>query len=250
MLMLFVYRYSWLTAYGWPASSIVQMAEGWMILLVTIHRYLAVCHPTLNPRWTSIKATRLHIAVVMLSSIIFNMPRFFEYTVEKDGDMYIRKKTNMNLSINFQIGYKAATYYVLVFLIPVLVLIVLTTLLIIALHKNHKKRRDMMAQSPTTQQRQKEEITIALVVVVVVFVLCQMTNPIRRILEISVPYSQRGCGSFYNYFAPLSGFSILLNSAVNFPIFCLCGQGFRKKTAKKLCWFVRSNAISSSTQKT
>ena len=83
-------------------------------------------------------------------------------------------------------------------------------------------------------QQTLDNITPAFVCVVVVFIVCQVFNPIRRLLMFLVPPGQQKCWSFFSLFSPFSGTAVLVNSAGNFFIFVLVAKGFRRQV---MMWF-------------
>lgn len=87
----------------------------------------------------------------------------------------------------------------------------------------------------TLRNRAEQDVTISLVVVVVVFVICQLMNPIRRVMAAIIPISQRQCPSDYLYFSSISTTFIIFNSSVNFAIYCVCGKRFRHRLIRLLC---------------
>ncbi|KAK2148523.1 hypothetical protein LSH36_492g03036 [Paralvinella palmiformis] len=59
-----------------------------------------------------------------------------------------------------------------------------------SLRQWNKKREDMTAKA-----RDNHDLTFSIVIVVVVFVICQLANPIRRLLDAIYPNTENVCGS-------------------------------------------------------
>lgn len=55
-----------------------------MTVLVTVNRYVAVCHPYAASDTNTVKRqARLHVALVATFSVLFNVTRFFEWEIEE-----------------------------------------------------------------------------------------------------------------------------------------------------------------------
>ena len=57
-----------------------QTASVYLTVLVTIERFIVVCHPLKARSLCTTKRTRLGVLLVMSFSVLYNMSRFFEYT--------------------------------------------------------------------------------------------------------------------------------------------------------------------------
>lgn len=54
----------------------------YITVLVTVNRYLAVCRPYAASDTTAVKRqARCYVALVATFSVLFNVPRFFEYKI-------------------------------------------------------------------------------------------------------------------------------------------------------------------------
>lgn len=71
-------RFAAIESYGWSLASVVHMLATWLVVLVTFHRYVAVCHPHKNKAIASIKSARLQALVIVVATAVFNVSRFFE----------------------------------------------------------------------------------------------------------------------------------------------------------------------------
>jgi len=59
-------------------------------VLVTVNRYVAVCRPFTATDTNAVKRqARLHVAIVTVFSVLFNISRFFEWEFKEveNGDM-------------------------------------------------------------------------------------------------------------------------------------------------------------------
>ena len=239
--------YTYLNTWMWAVTNIAQCAATWLVVLITIQRYVAVCHPHSAKRWNSIAMVRKASILIILAAIIFNIPRFLEYHIVAGPSGPQRTQTAMAHSNVYQLFYRAFLYYFCVWLLPLVVMIYATTRLIQALKVAYKKRAVLIQQNPqTTSSTQQNDITLSLVVVVILFMVCQLANPLRRILVAILPPEDLICGTFFFYFEPFSGLAILFNSSINFTVFCLCTRGFRREVIKKLRHMLRMNRVAPS----
>jgi len=62
------------------AESVTLGRHRWTVL-VTVNRCLAVCRPYDPPQRRSVEAARLHVLLVAVFSLVYSLPRYFEYDV-------------------------------------------------------------------------------------------------------------------------------------------------------------------------
>jgi hypothetical protein len=55
----------------------------WVVVLVTVDRYMAVCKPLLAVEVRTLRHARRAVAAVVVAAIIYNVPRLFEYKVNR-----------------------------------------------------------------------------------------------------------------------------------------------------------------------
>ncbi|KAK2145322.1 hypothetical protein LSH36_688g01005 [Paralvinella palmiformis] len=121
-------------------------------------------------------------------------------------------------------GYQVSLCYLVIYIIPLTLVIYFTVRLYWSMRQWNKKREDMTAKA-----RDNHDLTFSIVIVVVVFVICQLANPIRRLLDAIYPKTENRCGSVHVYYKSWVSILVNFNSASNCFIFCLCGVGFRRR---------------------
>lgn len=68
--------------YVWLLTPVAHMCSIWLVVLVAVNRYWAVCRPhSVASVWTS-RRTVIYVAIVISLVIVFNSPRIFEYRIE------------------------------------------------------------------------------------------------------------------------------------------------------------------------
>lgn len=68
-------------AYVWPVGTMLHTATVWLTVLVTVNRYNAVCRAIEEFGATSLRSTKIQVAVVIVLSVLYNVPRVFEHRV-------------------------------------------------------------------------------------------------------------------------------------------------------------------------
>ena len=221
-----------------PLTRMVETISTWLIVLVTVGRYLAVKKPVRTRVIFTEKRIELAISLICVFSICFHMPSFFEVEFV---EIFDRVDCRLELGYNATRLYNNNMYFLIYrgiitgsvrCIIPLTVLIVLNSMLVIGIRKAQKQRSVMMADVITSGQRQSDSITAMVVTVVIMFVLCQapyflfvvdlclsrLDAPVK-ILPISIRF----------YWTEVMHFLLILNSSVNFIIYVAVGKTFRQK---------------------
>ena len=162
--------------------TINHTATTWVTVLVTVQRYVAVCHPYQVKRYATLRLAKFQLTAVLLFSCLFNLPRFLEngVTIIDDGNSTHPETVRLPMAESdmYQYVYLAGTYYLVIYVLPLVILVVLTYQLIRALRIAKRKREEM-----TSKGRINIDLTFSLVVVVAIFLVCQLFNPVRRMVE-------------------------------------------------------------------
>ena len=64
-----------------PLFRVFLMANAWTSVIIGMNRYIVVCHPLHAARLCTISYARKQIICVILTSIVYSLPRFFERRV-------------------------------------------------------------------------------------------------------------------------------------------------------------------------
>lgn len=225
----------YLYRYGYPMLYIIRMAGTWITTLLTVNRWLAVCHPLHVHRLITRRSVTIQVVVILMLSLLFSIPRYFELYIDheaREQDRQSVRQTDFSKNKNYTIVYKCVLFLLFMYLIPMVIMIVCNTLLLSALRKTdsyiqgrrHSRRGTMAAQ-------QKNSITVIVVTIVIIFLLCSILALMSHViysLEIAFP-DKRGQLSLYRrYVSNINNVMITINSAVNFLVYCLCSDNFRQ----------------------
>ncbi|KAK2139704.1 hypothetical protein LSH36_1646g00003 [Paralvinella palmiformis] len=220
-----------LWAYLWPVGATVQLMATWSIVSITFTRFVSVCWSARATHLNSRRKVIIRLCIMYMFCLIFNLPNFFRLHVITDDDGRPRlAKSRITSSLLFIYGYQVFLYYLVIYIVPLTLVIYFTVRLYSSLRQWNKKREDMTAKA-----RDNHDLTFSLVIVVLVFVICQLVNPIHRLLAAIYPKTENVCGSVRFYYKSWASILVNFNSASNFFIFCLCGIGFRRRLVQMCC---------------
>jgi hypothetical protein len=227
--------------YVFPCALIAETGTIYLTVLVTVNRYISVCRPYEAASLCSVRHAQKHVIVVAVLSVLYNIPRFFEFTIKSVFDHHRNRTVDVSVPSDlgrnriYQILYSNVLYFIVMFLVPLVTLIILNTLLIKALRRTKKKRALMLTSSATMQSRSEDDITLVLIVVVVVFVVCQTPALVTQLLMNLLSQESRDCPSAFFYYERISDLMVVANSSINFIIYCFCSNKFRLILIQLVC---------------
>lgn len=218
--------------YVYPCAFIAETGTIYLTILVTLNRYVSVCHPYRASMLCSVRYARRQVAVVCFFSLLFNLPRFFEYDVSGETGLI---ETPMYKHTVYKIVYSNLFYFLVLFFVPLLTLIFLNQRLITALRETRRKRAQLMRQMKDAPSHSEDDITLMLIVVVMVFVVFQTPAMFTQVLVSSLSSSDALCPSWFFFYERISDLLVVANSSINFIIYCFCSRRFRQILRNLVC---------------
>lgn len=171
---------------------------------------------------------------VALFSVLYNIPRFFEYEQVEFCVGYNASRQGFQMSAFggntiYRVVYANVLYFVVMLGGPLLSLAVLNANLIRALKRQARRRTEMGVTSGSGNQ---SDVTLVLVVVVFAFIVCQTPTFVDHIFWTVLDESLRAaCGEWHYYYTAIGDMMAIFNSAVNFVIYVLTSPKFRQQLA-------------------
>ena len=216
--------------YVFPFVYIARLCSTWLTVLLTVDRYIAVCKPLHAQRLCTLSRVAKELLVLVLFAVGYNIVRFFEID-------YRMKPTSLARNARYTIFYKMISFGLVYYVIPICLLATLNILLVRSLRKAEESRDQLRA--PTKDSAvMKRDITIVVAAVVFIFLACNIPAMMSHIfysIETAYKSTKGQLEPVRRHFARVSNFLIILNSAVNFVIYCLFSRNFRKTFQRLFC---------------
>ncbi|VDQ02154.1 unnamed protein product [Trichobilharzia regenti] len=67
--------------FGYTSCIHFQVTSVWLTVAFAADRYLMICHPFWAKRWCTIKLAKIVIIIIYVFSVIYSIPRYFEYQI-------------------------------------------------------------------------------------------------------------------------------------------------------------------------
>ena len=251
---------AYLAKYVFPAALLTQTMTIYMVVLVALNRFMAVC-------WRAVccaRKAKYHVLLVVVSSIIFNLPRFFQFQVvcPLKPPCPQTRLADFTRHWLFSVGYATVAYCVVMFLIPLALLSYLNFRLIGVL-RVAKARREKLLQrkkkmvvklEPSVtngradrkkssqlysrnvshvtgrgNSRSEDDVTLTLVVIVMMFVVTQTPALLTQlVISLTSDESLLNCPHIFFFYERFSDLLVVANSSLNFLVYCFCNVRFRQ----------------------
>nr|XP_053655706.1 FMRFamide receptor-like [Cherax quadricarinatus] len=214
------------TPFVFPLALIAQTGSVYLTVTVTVERYIAVCRPLRARSLCTYGRAKIYVISVAFFSIIYNFPRFWEVSYEEcyvmNERFVIVVASELRQNQYYIQIYIMWMYLIVMYLVPFLSLMVFNVFIYREVRAANHERRQL------SRLQQKEiGLAVMLLVVVTVFFVCNVLAFIINILEL--------LNITIDLLTMSSNLLITINSSVNFIIYCIFSQKFRKLFLKMFC---------------
>ncbi|XP_071108440.1 FMRFamide receptor-like [Haliotis cracherodii] len=216
-------------------SSISHTGSIYTVVAVNVERYIAVCHPLKAASFCTIsRAMKTSMGVVMIC-VLYNIPRYFEvylkwdWVPEFNQTMLVVGVSDMSYNYWYLTVYLVYINVIVKFIIPGVLLVILNTIMVRKLYRTKPN-----LQKQERKGSEKERFTAMVLAVVVVFLVSLAAACMELIMyEVNSAITLDECSEICGYISGVSQISVVINSAVNFILFCFFGRKFRGVFVKK-----------------
>ncbi|CAG9861011.1 unnamed protein product [Phyllotreta striolata] len=226
--MLFSYFYIVLPHIApvvFPIATVVQTASVYLTVTVSLERFVAVCHPLRARSLCTYGRARIYVVGIIIFSAMYNLPKLWETTVQKEWSerdnftVYCVRESALRGNETYIHVYIHWLYLICMYLVPFVSLAVLNACIYRQVLRANQERQRL-------SRHQKREIGLAtmLLGVVVVFFICNLLPLVINIIEcfnVRIPFE-------LDYLLQVSNLLVTINSSVNFIIYVIFGEKFKR----------------------
>ena len=221
----------YLYAYVWPIFGMFTAVNSWLVVTVSVHRYVAVIHPLQHARFSSTKHIYMQLIIICVTAVLLEIPRFFEMAIIEVVDPKTNAtslnwiNTDMYHDPYYELIYKNIIQLSVKMYVPMIVITYTSMSIIMSLHKRNK----VQAFKPSRGKQREVKITKTMLAVMMTFIVTKFPvclYPIARF--ILPPEKKTECSPFALYAVATDSIS-LINSCANFFIYLVAWQPFRDR---------------------
>ncbi|KAK8785274.1 G-protein coupled receptor dmsr-1-like [Amblyomma americanum] len=221
-------------------SVVFHTVSTWLTVTLAVWRFLAVSFPASSKEWCSMQRARWAVVSVYVSCALCCLPLYLSLTVHQIGTPqepdYIVNFTNITLANDaFLRNLDFWTYSVLMKLVPCVALTGLSLGLLRVLYKAKARERRLRKGDcghtghGGNSEGDRERTTRMLLAVLLLFLVTELPSGILALL--SGILGQDFLNHVYNKLGAVMDILALVNSAVNFILYCSMSRQFRKAFA-------------------
>lgn len=220
-----------LTPYAYPIANAAQTMSVYLTLIVTVERWVAVCHPFRAKALCTSGRARWYVLGTAAFALAYNVPKFFEADVVRHeapdgGHVYCVTADLAFRTETYVVVYIHSLYMIVMYIVPFSALAALNACIV-------RQVRRAQAERARLSRVQRRELGLAtmLLVVVLVFFLCNLLPLVTNSFEVFL-------GDRLENLDPLvktSNLLVTINSSVNFVIYVIFGEKFKRVFLKMFC---------------
>lgn len=206
-------------------------ASVWFMCVLMFERYRALCRPLDS----HVKPQRIHrtLSSVSLFAVIFSLPRFFELSVyELDGEYHV-SQTSLVETRAYMVGYRIIGGMLFYSLFPYVILFIISTRIFLAIHAANKQRQNFFATGSVAHLR-STDCELVLITVMAKFLISRLMPTALDVAEHIISSSEFLVSTTATFFVDISNLIVVVSSAMNFFIYFILSQAFRRTVFNSL----------------
>ncbi|CAH1779829.1 unnamed protein product [Owenia fusiformis] len=232
----------------------------WLIIAVTVERYIVVCHPLKANRMCNIKRARfvsllIFTIILAINSQFFVTVKLIHHVSDKDNKTHWLCESDEPYKFLNDVAWSwvdAAIYsFVPFFAIMVLNLLIISAVLRAQTSRNQIARSASMYKAEVRVKKHRQEantrLTVMMLTVSFTFLLTTLPNACTGIaINLFTDKSNTDLVIKYHLVRTITDLLMYLNHSINFYLYCATGAKFRKQITKLLsCGFPQNFFLSS-----
>ncbi|OWF48057.1 FMRFamide receptor-like [Mizuhopecten yessoensis] len=222
-----------------PFVNICTNSSVWIVVLLTIERFLFVRHPLWAKATCDRTSAKVKIVCIILLILALNIPRFLVFKVSYTAngtpflDSTVFRKSDTFHAINW-------VYALVINFIPLVILSTANIYLVVAVKRASIQREVLQIRNnkEAAWQREQMRLTITLISIVFLFIICIIPSAFA---DFPIAYALFGEGYTQAAFRQLAAYRITgyisnllvwCNLSINFVLYC----AFNNKFRRVMCW--------------
>ncbi|KAK0062335.1 G-protein coupled receptor [Biomphalaria pfeifferi] len=208
-----------------------HMMAMWLTVTLAVFRYIFVCQHQKAMTMCSMQRAKISVGIVFVVTFVSCLPYLFMYKaklVDERPNCYVVDPSDFASSNPMYGNFVNWLYGVVIKILPCVVLAYLSTLLIIAMQKAKKRRARLLNNISRVLEHdtasEHNRTTMMLVAVVMCFIV---TETPQGLLAWISAVERNFFDDVYVHLGDLMDILVLINSAVNFILYCIMSQQFR-----------------------
>lgn len=230
-----------LTLYFYPLCLMAQSASAWTMIVISVERYLAVCRPFVALVVCTVKRAAISLTLVFIAAVLYNVCRFYEYTLDEEDPHYHSMKMNLRDNEWYKRIYINWMYLFALFVVPFGFLSVLNSMVIIGLNQAQANRREL-----SSQQNSEHKTALMMVIVMLIFLLCNFLALILNAIETLKVDLINDHKDLFFLFTDVNNLLVEINSSVNCIVYYYFSQKFRTAFNRLFCPHLKKPMIKKS----
>ncbi|EFO87031.1 hypothetical protein GCK72_017203 [Caenorhabditis remanei] len=213
------------TKFFYPLCMTAKTASLYIMVVITVERWIAVCRPLQVHIWCTFKnSVRIVIAIIAFS-IILNLPKFFEYQIGYSDSLgYWPKRGILDAEEHW---WYYITYFIFIsvifdYLLPFVIMFVANMKVINELRKSRKERALL-----TTSLQKEQNTTVMLLVVTILFGFCHFFSMALKLMESLFKDFLTRHNEYFEVMIEISNILIIIHIGTTFFIYYFFSARFR-----------------------
>lgn len=241
---IFTYEWAIFTLIYSHFSVIFHGISIWQTVVLAIWRYIAVSFPSKNIEWCNMYRAKIAILSVYAISPIITLPNYLAFEVAPMNIELVHPIGNQTHVIGYNVKFSELAlqnnrllakmclwmFSILTKLVPSLVLILLSYALIKALSETKKRRMVLKNRSSDDEGSGPDRVTAMLLAVLLIFLITELPGGILALL-LGIQGDEFE-HTVYRNLGEVIDILAVINSAVNFILYCTMSRLFRDTFSK------------------